>query len=185
MLAGCAVTAPSAEQAANSLELALKEAEGEVAAGRHEKALALLDQAAKDHPTSGVPWLQIARIWFDKGSYSSSIVAANEVLQRDATNQAAKSMLVVGGFRDTADSVNGLRPGGPVGANTRLEAENLTQSLRAALGEKELVPTAEIKQSTAAPRPKAKAGAKAGAVATPVARRNTSEGGADPFKSLK
>lgn len=183
VLAGCASTGPGTdEQAANNLESVLKEADAEMAGGRHDKALAILQQAAKDHPTNAAPWVQMAHIWFGKENYPSSILAASEALQRDAANQAAKSLLVVAGLRVSADAVNGLRPNGPVSTNTRVEAEQLTQSLRSALGEKELVPSAEAKPAHPAARPKAKAKSASAA----VARRGTSNAGAvDPFKSLK
>lgn len=181
-LAGCATTAPGGEQAAINLEAVLKEADAEIAGGRHDKALAILQQAAKDHPASAAPWLQMAHIWFDKGNYPSSILSATEALQRDATSQPAKSLLVVAGLRVSADAVNGLRPNGPVSTNTRVEAEHLTQSLRDALGEKELVPAANAKSANPAARPKARAKS----VPVPVARRGTADTGAtDPFKSLK
>lgn len=181
-LAGCASTAPGGDQAANNLEAALKDADAELAGGRHDKAIAILEQAAKDHPTHAAPWLQIAHIWFGKENYPSSILAATEALQRDAANQAAKSLLVVAGLRVSADAVNGLRPNGPMSANARVEAEHLTQSLRNALGEKELVPSADTKSVNPAARPKAKAKP----APVPVVRRTASGTGAmDPFKSLK
>lgn len=183
-VSGCASALPGAEQAANNLESILKEADAEVAGGRADKAIALLNQAAKDHPTNAAPWLQMAHIWFEKGNYPSSILAANEVLQRDAANQAAKSLLVVAGLRVAADAVNGLRPNGPVSTNTRVEAENLTQSLRSALGEKELVPPADVSAANSAARIKTKARAKP-MPATVAKRSNPDTGTTDPFKSLK
>lgn len=181
-LAGCASTGPSGEQAASNLESALKEADAEIAGGQHDKALAILQQAAKEHPTSATPWLQIAHIWFDKGNYPSSILAASEALQRDAASQSAKSLLVVAGLRVSAEAVNGLRPNGPVSVNTRAEAEHLTQSLRNALGEKELVPSADEKSA----KPFTRSRSKAKPVRVPVVRPATSNAAAtDPFKSLK
>lgn len=183
-LGGCATAVPEAEQAAN-LEAVLKEADAEKTAGRHEKAIELLTQATKDHPASATPWLQMGHIWFEKENYPSSILAANEALQRDTANQAAKSLLVVAGLRVAADAVNGLRPNGPVGTNTRVEAENLTQSLRSALGEKELVPSADARPAKPAARTKPRTAA-ARPVPARVAGRTAPDADAtDPFKSLK
>lgn len=190
LLAGCAATAPGSDQA-SQLESLLKDADAEVAAGRHEKAVTLLNQAAKDHPTSAMPWLKIANIWFEKENYPSSILAANEALQRDAANQDAKSLLVVAGLRVSAAAVNGLRPNDSVNTGTRLEAESLTQSLRTALGEKVLVPAAEAKPAgakssgTASPRRARQRPATRTVPAPAIQQGSSNVGAADPFRSLK
>ncbi|WP_151634790.1 tetratricopeptide repeat protein [Noviherbaspirillum aerium] len=194
LLGGCATQTTESPRAAASLETVTREAEAELAKGNKEHAVVLLTQGARSYPTSAVPWLKIANIWFDAGNYPSTILAANEALQRDASSQEAKSLLVVSGLRVAAGAVAGLRPTAGVGANARAEAENLTNSLRTAIGEKTLVPlpSTEVRVTPpAANRPKAKP-------ARPTAVPKESSGGPvvpntrdaaaapnDPFKSLK
>lgn len=181
---GCATT-QIGESGKNGVEAMLKAADSELVAGQHEKAIAVLNQATKEHPTSPEPWMKLANIWFEKGNYPSSILAANEVLQRDAANQEAKSLLVVGGLRVAAAAVTGLTPTGSVTTGTRIEAENLTNSLRTALGEKVLVPPAEPKPVSYS-RSKAKPRTSTPPSPSPAARQgNANAVATDPFKSLK
>ncbi len=140
LVAGCATTKFDEEQAQARLEAAMVEADKDLAHGDRDKAVHELQDAAKDNPTSVEPWLKIANIWFDSGNYPSSIVAANEALQRDAGNQEAKSVLVVAGLRVAAGAVTGLRVNDKLGVGSRVEAEELTKALRQILGEEVLVP---------------------------------------------
>jgi hypothetical protein len=198
VLAGCANPLPNGATDKAGLESMLAAAETELAKGKREQAVVLLTEAAQVNPTSTVPWMKIANVWFEAGNYPSSILAANEVLQRDPSSQEAKSLLVVAGLRVAASAVSGLRPSGNIGVNVRTDAENLTNSLRDVLGEKVLVPgqPAEAKpvavarpKSRAHPRPRATVnhpvapGSSAGAAtsATTSARSSST----DPFKALK
>ncbi|HZW14403.1 MAG TPA: tetratricopeptide repeat protein [Noviherbaspirillum sp.] len=176
------------------METLLKDADSELAAGQHEKAINVLSYAAKEHPTSALPWMKMANIWFEKGNYPSAILAASEVLQRDAGNQEAKSLLVVAGLRVAAGAVTELRPTGSVNAATRAEAENLTNSLRGALGEKVLVPAGEGKSGNAVARAKSRSTPMARPSVTPevpapvvtaVKQAAPSSASPDPFKALK
>lgn len=164
LLSGCATTATVGADGQPSIEPLMSQAESELAKGRRDQAVALLNQAAKESPTNVAPWLKMANIWFDDANYPSSILAANEVLARDDSNQEAKSLLVVSGLRIAAKAVQGLVPHNPVNPNARQEAENLTKSLRLALGEKVLVPADPDKQAAPAPRVRKKV-----AVRTPAA----------------
>ncbi|HJV82740.1 tetratricopeptide repeat protein [Noviherbaspirillum sp.] len=185
VLAGCAATPPGGEK--GNVDLLYKDADTELAKGQNEKAVALLNRAAKENPTSIVPWLKMANIWFEMGNYPPAIVAANEVLRRDEANQEAKSVLVVAGLRVAAGAVAGLRPNGAVNMSARLEAENLTNSLRGVLGEKVLVPAggSEGKSASAAPRPKSHARSAATTRISKAPQGNPDASSTDPFKSLK
>lgn len=200
LVGGCATNGGGGDSVKNSVDALLKNAEAELAAGQHDKAINILNDAAKEHPTSPMPWLKMANIWFEKGNYPSAILAASEVVQRDSGNQEAKSLLVVAGLRVAAGAVTELRPTSSVNMATRVEAENLTNSLRSALGEKVLVPGAETKSGNPSSRPRVKAtlsrsasvaapaGATvpAGMTTTAAAKQAVpSAGSADPFKSLK
>jgi hypothetical protein len=175
----------------HTLESLTKEADAELAKGQREKGVALLNQAAKENPTSMVPWLKMANVWFEAGNYPSSILAANEVLQRDAGNQEAKSLLVVSGLRVAAGAVTGLRSASSFNSGARIEAENLTNSLRTVLGETVLVPAPAEPRSMAAPaRTKSASPPRSNSAPVPKAVKaagpgSPEAGGADPFKSLK
>lgn len=161
LLSGCASTATVGADGHPSIEPLMSQADSELAKGRRDQAIALLNQAAKESPTNAAPWLKMANIWFDDANYPSSILAANEVLARDDGNQEAKSLLVVAGLRIAAKAVQGLVPHNPVNPNARQEAENLTKSLRLALGEKVLVPADSDKSAAPAQRVRKKVAVRA------------------------
>jgi hypothetical protein len=191
-LSACGTTnGVSGASGQHTLESLTKEADAELAKGQREKAIALLNQAAKENPTSMVPWLKMANLWFEAGNYPSTILAANEVLQRDAGNQEAKSLLVVSGLRVAAGAVTGLRSASSVNSGARMEAENLTNSLRSVLGEMVLVPApAEPRSPTAQARMKSASQPKSNSAPVPKAAKaagpgSHEAGGTDPFKSLK
>jgi tetratricopeptide (TPR) repeat protein len=213
LLAGCASTMTVGSDGQPSIEPLMNQADSELGKGRRDQAIALLNQAAKESPTNVAPWLKIANIWFDESNYASSILAANEALARDGNNQEAKSLLVVSGLRVAAKAVQGLVPHNPVNTNARQEAENLTKSLRQALGEKVLVPVESDKSASPAPRQRSRkiavrgsdtvraetaTAASSGTVATTAAPAQAGtvrkvsvtvdpkvSVNADPFKSLK
>jgi tetratricopeptide (TPR) repeat protein len=189
VMSGCAATSVDGGNAPDALELLLNDAKAEVARGRNEEAIRLLKLAAKEHPTRVMPWLKMAEIWFDDENYPSSIMAANEVLRRDARNQGAKSLLVVAGLRVAAGAVSGLRPSGAVGTATRVEAEDLTNSLRGMLGEKDLVPAPDIEaapvRQARRPRPRPEVRRTPVRSASPTTARRPTVETMDPFRSLK
>lgn len=198
LIAGCASMGNSteADQRA-SLDTLIKQADNELANGRSEQSINLLNQAAKENPTSMLPWLKMSNIWFNAGNYPSAILTANEVLKRDSGNQEAKSILVVAGLRVAAGAITGLVQRNEVNFNAHQEAENLTQALRSALGEKVLVP-APAPEPAPAPvqhhyyKHTVKRAHPVTHSTTPVAAAepdtrasSNSSSGADPFKSLK
>lgn len=193
LLGGCASQPAESPRAAASIEVFVRDAETELAKGNREQAVVLLTQGARSYPTSPVPWLRIANIWFEANNYPSAILAANEALQRDAASQEAKSLLVVSGLRVAAGAVANLRPAPAVGVTARSEAETLTNSLRAAIGEKTLVPAPPNDARTPPPasRPRARlprqpVPAKESAASAPTSgSRSAGAASADPFKSLK
>lgn len=182
LLAGCATTT-NPERAQTQLDILTKEADTEISNGQRDKAISLLNQAARENPSSAIPWLKIAKISFDEGDYPAAIQSANEALQRDTANQEAKSLLVVSGLRIASNSVAGLRSPNAVNSDVRVEAENLTNSLRAVLGEKVLVPAPvpEKRPVSHAAQRKAKRPAPTRATAPSTSAAEA----ADPFKSLK
>lgn len=200
ILAGCSSPPKVASKPQVTLESLMKEADAELIMGKREQAVAVLNRAAQENPTSMEPWLKIANIWFIAANYPSSILAANEVIKRDTKNQEARSILVVAGLRVAADAVTGLLLKNPETHSARTEAENLTKTLRVALGENILVPPTTT-NAVATPTPVAAPAPKTRKYiprtytpvvhsAAPVETSNNSvsssgSGGSDPFKSLK
>jgi tetratricopeptide (TPR) repeat protein len=191
LLAGCATTyvpEGDTERVKAAIELLNKDADAELANGNREKAVTLLTQAAKQDSANVDPWLKIADIRFAAGDYPASVLAANEVLQRDAVNQKAKSILVVAGLRIAAGAVNGLKQTGAIATSERVQAQNLTNALRDILGEKVLVPAmAPVAEEKPAARPQRRAARAHHAVisSAPAKTTTANTASADPFKSLK
>lgn len=145
LLAGCATEAPlqHAERGAvQSLASLLADADRAAAAGQHEKSLAALKSAAAGYPADKAPWLQMAQMRFDRGSYSEAIVHAQEALQRDAADKQAHSIIAVSGLRLSTRSLAELSQQSNLGGTVRSEAQELARMLRNTLGEEVLVPVA-------------------------------------------
>ena len=119
-----------------SQDALLRQADEELSKKRIEPALALLNRAAKENPTSIAPWLKMSRVWFEAGNYPAAVNAANEVIERDSDNQEAKSIMVVSGLRIAAGATKGLPAQNvtsstyPANVNVRTEADNLARALR-------------------------------------------------------
>lgn len=97
-------------------------------------------KAAQAYPTSKVPWLRLAEGYFEAADYGNAILAAQEVLQRDASDRVATSLLAVSGMRVSTSALAALRDGQDLNADTRRQAEEVVKSLREVLGEPVLVP---------------------------------------------
>jgi len=191
LIAGCAAPYGAERDTAqikSAVDALYTDADAELARGDREKAVSLLNEAASKDPANVDPWLKIADIRFAAGDYPAAILAANEALQRDSVNQKAKSILVVAGLRIAASAVNGLKESGAIAVSERVQAQNLTNTLRDILGEKVLVPpTAAEAEEKPAPR-RMRRSAHPRHTTTASAPTKTSSGNAassDPFKSLK
>ncbi|TDM08522.1 MAG: hypothetical protein C4K60_03530 [Ideonella sp. MAG2] len=98
---------------------------------------------AAAYPTSKQPWLKLAEGYFEEADYGNTILAAQEVLQRDAADSVATSMLAVSGLRVANTALTALRKQNNLGADTRSQAEGVAKQLREVLGEPVLVPKNE------------------------------------------
>ncbi|MBK1714336.1 tetratricopeptide repeat protein [Rubrivivax gelatinosus] len=106
--------------------------------------------AARAYPTAKEPWSRLAESYFEEGDYGNAILAAQEVLQRDAADPMATSVLAVSGLRVSTQALSALRTqNSKLPNDSRLQAEGLTKTLRELLGEPVLVPPAG--KNTAAP----------------------------------
>jgi hypothetical protein len=135
----------------------MRDAENALKNAQKEQALGLFANAAKTNPTRLEPWQRTSQIQFERGNYVEAAVAAQEVLQRDASaadGASANSILAVSGLRLSVRSLAELRGNDFLNGDVRREAETLAQTLRVTLNEPVLVPTlvdASEEQSAAPP----------------------------------
>ncbi len=110
-------------------------AEAEVGVGRIEAAVLAFNDAARADPLRKEPWVRMAQLHFDAGNYGHAIVAAEEVLQRDAADPVADSVLTVAGLRVAAQSLQRLQGNGAIASESaRAEAGRLAATMRATMG---------------------------------------------------
>ncbi|WP_269509335.1 tetratricopeptide repeat protein [Burkholderia sp. IMCC1007] len=195
VIAGCA-NQPPAPPTAEVFNKSLADADAVAKSGDQDKALGLYQQLAKSDPTREEPWSRIAQIQFAQNHYGQAIVAAQEALQRDATDRQAKSVLAVAGLRIATQSLGELRQDASLAGDAKSDAQALAKQLRDTLGESALFPPEQraVKARTARRvihRPKAGAAAATEAAAATTTAPATSgnaapqKGGADPFSALR
>ena len=142
LLVGCAsapTQAPEAAPATVSLQEYVQQAAKAAAEGSREKARDTYRIAARAYPASQLPWLKLAEDYFEAADYGNAILAAQEVLQRDASDSTASSLLAVSGLRVSTSALQLLKSQKNLSAGTRNEAESMARSLREVLGETVLV----------------------------------------------
>jgi hypothetical protein len=91
-------------------------------------------------PTRKEPWSKLAESYFEARDYGNAILSAQEVLQRDARDPVATSLLAVSGLRVSTTALSSLRQQQSLTSDTRAQAEDIVKSLREVLGESVLVP---------------------------------------------
>jgi len=112
----------------------------EAAEGGRERARLIYRDAAKTYPTDKRPWLRLAQSYFDTADYGNAVLAAQEVVQRDPTDNVSQGLLAVSGLRISTAALSALRSQNNLTTSTRTEAEDMARNLRAVLGETVLVP---------------------------------------------
>jgi predicted Zn-dependent protease len=160
----------------------MHQAETAAAAGDKEKARTALRAAAKVDPTNKAPWVKLSETYFASDDYGNAILAAQEVLQRDASDGVAASVLAVSGLRVSIQALGALRQQNNIAAGTRSEAETLAKSLRELLGEPVLVPRPVVEEPPPPPpRRRKRTAASAERAPAPLPRAAA----ANPFDKLK
>jgi predicted Zn-dependent protease len=152
----------------------MADAERSVAAGDADKAYTILRNAGSRFPAEKAPWVQIAQLKFDRGSYGDAITHALEALQRDPSDRQGNSIVAVAGLRLSTKAVADLSQHNHLGGPLRTEAQQLANLLRTTLGEDVLVPKAT--KPVPVKRP-------AGSATKRTASTQTTS--ADPFGALK
>lgn len=187
LLSGCAgggqaqkaSPADVAKQAAN-YDALMKQAVDTQAAGKYDQAAAQFQALAKTYPAKKEPWQKLAQMHFDHYRYGSAIVAAEEVLRIDPSDQLGNSILAVAGLRVSTSALATLRGRNYLVGNVKAEASSLAAILRENLGEPVLVPA-----TTDAPKPRVRVAPKSVPKTTAPASAAGTKNSADPFDSLK
>lgn len=127
----------------------------EALAGGRERARLIYRDAAKAYPADKRPWARLAQSYFDSGDYGNAVLAAQEVVQRDAGDSAAQGLLAVSGLRISTAALSALRNQNGLNTSTRSEAEDMARNLRSILGEAVLVPKPAEASTSPLPAPQA------------------------------
>ncbi|HEY1150005.1 MAG TPA: hypothetical protein VGF27_15600 [Pseudoduganella sp.] len=182
LLSACATDSPPprAERGA-TLDAMIADADRALAGGQHDKAYTILKNAGATWPAEKAPWVQMAQLKYDRGSYGEAITNALEILQRDPTDRLGNSIVAVSGLRLSTKALADLSQQNNLGGSVRSEAQELAKLLRSSLGEDVLVPQPGSKP---AKRPTA-GGSRSGAVLPGKASPASPTNSADPFGALK
>jgi len=151
VIAGCATHDSNLAASPDAFNKALADADTAAKGGDQDRAIALYQKLAAADPTREEPWSRIAQIQFQQQHYGQAIVAAQEALQRDQTDRAAKSVLAVAGLRVATQSLGELRQDASLQGDAKSDAQALAKQLRDTLGEASLFPP---EQAAEKPAPK-------------------------------
>lgn len=121
--------------------------------GSRAKERDIYRAAAAAYPARKEPWGRLADSYFEASDYGNAILAAQEVLQRDAVDPTANGLLAVSGLRVSTQALSELRNQKSITSDTRAQAEEIVRSLRATLGEPVLVPKPAEAVSVKPPKP--------------------------------
>lgn len=188
-LGGCALSpakGPEPAPAIVSLQEYLQQGTKAATDGGRERARDIYRTAAKAYPASKEPWVKLAEDYYGAADYGNAILAAQEVMLRDGSDNFAASLLAVSGLRVSASALQSIRSQNPIIGNTRTEAETMARTLRDVLGESVLVPSPEAAPPAppvpvkARPRPRPVAAQAAAKPATTAAPPSS-----NPFDKLK
>lgn len=135
VLAGCASTEPAPAPALPTMAALLQQADSALKAGQTDAAVATLKVAAKTYPADKTARLRIAQVSFDCHEYGEAITHAKKVLELDANDVVAQSLLAVSGLRVSSKALAELTARNKImTGDVRTEAENLAAILRASVG---------------------------------------------------
>jgi Tfp pilus assembly protein PilF len=184
LMSACATDSPQlrAERTAGTtLEAMMADADRAVAGGQHDKAYAILKNAGATWPAEKTPWVQMAQMKYERGSFGEAITYALEVLQRDQADRLGNSIVAVSGLRLSTKALADLSQQNNL-AGVRGEAQELAKLLRTTLGDEVLVPQQGGSKASKRPFPQAP---RSGAVAPNKPAPGSPSNSADPFGALK
>lgn len=198
-LVGCSNMRPSESAQfkgmADPMAEYLDRAQAALINGSREGARQIYRDAARAYPTEKQPWLRLAQSYFDANDYGNAVLAAQEVVARDATDSTAQSVLAVSGLRISTGALAALRSQNSLNRSAKSEAEAMAGTLRLLLGATVLVPPPEnqlkvVKRKPSLSRkilPQVQQPAASGVPSTPVAVSNKVAPSAapNPFGALR
>lgn len=149
VIAGCATQGNNLAGSPDAFTKALADADAAAKSGDPDSAIGLYQKLAAADPTREEPWSRIAQIQFQQQHYGQAIVAAQEALQRDQSDRAAKSVLAVAGLRVATQSLGELRQDASLQGDAKSDAQALAKQLRDTLGEDSLFPPEQASEKSA------------------------------------
>jgi tetratricopeptide (TPR) repeat protein len=188
VLAGCQQNTKPVQPPPVSYDQLMEQAEARIRAQDVDGAKTYFSKAAAADPTRKEPWYRLAQLDFNQQNYGKSIVDAQEVLQRDASDMNAESILTVAGLRVAVDALGRLHDEADLQGPAHQEAVKLAQKMRDTLGQDVLVPPAAKKTRRPARRAAAKTDGSAASQAQPQsapAGSQSTPSANDPFSVLR
>jgi hypothetical protein len=128
-LGGCASTPPAAT-APVTLAGMMNEAEAALNLGKTELGVTMFKSAAAAFPKEKAPRLRAAQVQFDCHNYGEAIMHAKEVLDRDANDLVANSIIAASGLRVSSKALTELAERNNLTGSVRAEAQDLVKMLR-------------------------------------------------------
>lgn len=145
-LGGCATLAePAPPGHGDSMAMARSYVE----AGQPREAMAALERAAAMQPASKEPWLEIARLRAAQGRHVDALAAAEQVLRRDPTDQAAYDITIGSGLQVALQTMKRLRASGQAPGEDRSEQAGAIAVLMAEVFGPEFLIPADVKAGLA------------------------------------
>lgn len=131
-LSACASAPPAAPPVKAPLTIAamMSEAEAAISLGNSEQGIALFKSAAATFPKEKAPRLRAAQVQFECHNYGEAIVHAREVLERDADDMVANSIMAASGLRVSSKALAELASRNNLTGSVRAEAQDLAKMLR-------------------------------------------------------
>ena len=132
LMAGCASEPPLPPSVKAPVTVAslMGEAEAALNLGKPELGVQLFKSAALAFPAEKAPRLRAAQVQFDCHNYGDAITQAQEVLDRDADDQLAHSIIAVSGLRVSSRALTELAAKNNITGPVRAEAQDLVKMLR-------------------------------------------------------
>ncbi|MBC7684292.1 MAG: hypothetical protein H7176_03570 [Bdellovibrionales bacterium] len=129
-LSGCATAPPPPVKAPLTIAAMMSEAEAAINLGKNEQGIALFKSAAAEFPREKAPRLRAAQVQFECHNYGEAIVHAREVLERDADDMVANSIMAASGLRVSSKALAELAARNNLTGSVRAEAQDLAKMLR-------------------------------------------------------
>lgn len=143
VMSGCAVLGGGDDSTELTAAELTSQAESKADDGQDDAAVELLKKVTLKNPVDPDPWLKIARIRFQSDDYVDALLASEEVISRDRTNEAGNSIALVTSLRLAERSIGLLRSGTDLEGSMRDQAHQLAAKLRKTLGEDVLLPAGD------------------------------------------